>query len=541
MIFLKAHLVVVAATCIVAPSLSAQTTMTTDPVGFTTTSLLGNSDTYVGVPFTRPPEFTGMVQSADENTLTINGTPGWTNNQFVYSAGIQPKHYYVLIGNGGAVNPNEGHIYHITGNGSNTLSVDTTFESLRGIVANTEVTVIPYWTPATIFPATDAGVSFTATTSSASYQTQLRVPNASTAGINLPYSAIYFFSNNVNGTSNNIGWRVVGDNTTAHDDDPLLPDSYFVIRNQNGAPTLPLTAFGSVLMKKFAVPLLTSRTQQQDNAIALIRPVDVPLVSTGLAPIDESFTEYDQLMIFDNTQPSFDKAPSAIFVFRDGWKSSTDLGTDRGNYLIHAGSALLVRKAPTTDGTVFSHNSPTYPEPVPIMALQVASRKQHGNGHFNVNLPTVLDPGIECRVPGANNSYSLIYTFNRPVSSADGARLTQGSGNQPTVTVGPNANQLTVSLSGLATTPQHLVVALNGIHDTQGNTLTGMSSRLDVLIGDSTGNGAVNASDISQTQAQSGKPVTLSNFRNDMNANGSINSSDISLVQSKSGTRLPAN
>jgi len=301
MIFLKAHLVVVAATCIVAPSMSAQTTVTTDPVGFTTTSLLGNSDSYVGIPFTRSPEFMGMVQSANENTLTINGTPGWTNNQFVYSAGTQPKHYYVLIGNGGAVNPNEGHIYQITGNGSNTLSVDTTFESLRGIVANTEVTVIPYWTPATIFPATDAGVSFTVTTSSASYQTQLRVPNASAAGINLPYSAIYFFSNNVNGTSNNIGWRVVGDNTTSHDDDPLLPDSYFVIRNQNGAPTLPLTAFGSVLMKKFAVPLLTSRTQQQDNAIALIRPVDVPLVSTGLAPIDESFTEYDKLMIFDNT------------------------------------------------------------------------------------------------------------------------------------------------------------------------------------------------------------------------------------------------
>ena len=136
MIFLKGHLVVVAATCIVAPSLSAQTTMTTDPVGFTTTSLLGNSDTYVGVPFTRPPEFTGMAQSADENTVTINGTPGWTNNQFVYSAGTQPKHYYVLIWvMGGAVNPNEGHIYHITGNGSNTLSVDTTFESLRGIVA----------------------------------------------------------------------------------------------------------------------------------------------------------------------------------------------------------------------------------------------------------------------------------------------------------------------------------------------------------------------------------------------------------------------
>ena len=32
----------------------AQTTATTDPVGFTTTSCLGNSDTYLGIPFTRP-------------------------------------------------------------------------------------------------------------------------------------------------------------------------------------------------------------------------------------------------------------------------------------------------------------------------------------------------------------------------------------------------------------------------------------------------------------------------------------------------------
>ena len=88
--------------------------VTTDPVGFTTTSCLGNSDTYLGIPFTRPPEFTGTVQSANANTLTVNGAPGWTNNQFVYAAGTQPKHYYVLIGNGGATNLKEGHIYTVT-------------------------------------------------------------------------------------------------------------------------------------------------------------------------------------------------------------------------------------------------------------------------------------------------------------------------------------------------------------------------------------------------------------------------------------------
>ena len=83
----------------------AQTSVTTDPVGFATTSCLGNSDTYLGIPFTRLPEFIGTVQSVGTNTLTINGTPGWASNRFVYAAGTQPKHYYVLIGNGGATNP----------------------------------------------------------------------------------------------------------------------------------------------------------------------------------------------------------------------------------------------------------------------------------------------------------------------------------------------------------------------------------------------------------------------------------------------------
>jgi hypothetical protein len=62
---------------------------------------------------------------------------------------------------------------------------------------------------------------------------------------------------------------------------------------------------------------------------------------------------------------------------------------------------------------------------------------------------------------------------------------------------------------------------------------------MGVLIGDTTGNGAVNSSDIAQTQSQSGQPVTSSNLREDVTGNGAINSSDIALVQSQSGTALP--
>ena len=55
---------------------------------------------------------------------------------------------------------------------------------------------------------------------------------------------------------------------------------------------------------------------------------------------------------------------------------------------------------------------------------------------------------------------------------------------------------------------------------------------MDVLLGDTTANGSVNSSDISQTKAQSGTTASASNFRTDVTANGVINSSDISLVKS---------
>ena len=149
----KSHLAV-AVYLLVVLKAAAQTSITSDPVGLTTTSCLAKSDTYVSIPFTRPSEFVGTVRSAGGNTITINGTPGWSNNQFVYAPSSQSKHYYVLIGNGGTTNPKEGHIYQITGNGPNTLLVDATSDTLTGIIVDTEVAVIPYWTLATCVLAT---------------------------------------------------------------------------------------------------------------------------------------------------------------------------------------------------------------------------------------------------------------------------------------------------------------------------------------------------------------------------------------------------
>lgn len=81
-------------------------------------------------------------------------------------------------------------------------------------------------------------------------------------------------------------------------------------------------------------------------------------------------------------------------------------------------------------------------------------------------------------------------------------------------------------------------VALSGVTD--GNTLNDVKVPMRVLVGDISGDGVVNASDLSQVNAQVGAPLSGSDFRNDVNINRAINGSDVSFVKSKSGTALPS-
>ena len=58
-------------------------------------------------------------------------------------------------------------------------------------------------------------------------------------------------------------------------------------------------------------------------------------------------------------------------------------------------------------------------------------------------------------------------------------------------------------------------------------------------IGDTNGNGNVNASDIAQTKSQVGQAVTSGNFRTDVNTSGTINASDVAIIKSQIGTLSP--
>ncbi len=506
---------------------SAQS-VTTDSVGFTTNTLLGNSDSHIALPFIRPPAFVGGIQSAGGTTITVTGSP-WTASQFVYAAGTQPNHYYALIGPATVANPKEGHTYPIVSNTANTLTVDLGQDTLSGIPANAQVSVIPNWSLNTVFPANDASVSFTPTISTAQYKTQVRVPDVSATGINLPYTT-YFYSDNA--APGQVGWRLVGDNTTDRGDDPLLPDSHFVVRNLNGAPTLPLVSLGGVLTKKLAVPLVTSNSGQQDNPAGLVRPLDVPLNATGLNLTDGSFGPNDQLLLFNNAVAGIDKSPSAIYVqtaaANGPWRLSTDSVNDRGNDVIPSGTGFVIRKALSDGQPDFWTNN------LPVKAVSAVSRRSHNGTDYDIDLPLTGTPAVECRSTGG--AYRIVFTFPTPVTFND-ASVTSGAATTSTPSALGN-NQVAVDLSGVADV-QRVTVTLLNVND--GTNTNHVAVRMGVLVGDTNGNGTVNSSDIGLTKSQSGQPVTEFNFRNDLNINGGINSSDIGLVKSKSGTSLPPN
>ncbi len=162
------------------------------------------------------------------------------------------------------------------------------------------------------------------------------------------------------------------------------------------------------------------------------------------------------------------------------------------------------------------------------------SRKVHGGaGTFDIDLMPLATAGVECRSGGASGIYQMIVQFANAVTVTS-ASVIGGTGSVSGFSV--SGATVTVDLMNVANA-QTIFVKLTGVND---GTLSGdVPVAMNVLVGDTSGNGSVNASDVSQTKLQSGQAVTGSNFRTDVTVNGSINAGDVSSVKSRSGTSLP--
>jgi hypothetical protein len=135
--------------------------------------------------------------------------------------------------------------------------------------------------------------------------------------------------------------------------------------------------------------------------------------------------------------------------------------------------------------------------------------------------------------PTPSNAYQVVITFAAPVT-VTGANITSGSGNVSSTTV--SGSEVTVNLINVSNA-QVITITLTGVND--GTHSSSVNIPIAVLVGDTSANGSVNATDVSQTKAESGHALTAANFREDVSVNGSINSTDVGTVKAASGTALP--
>jgi hypothetical protein len=170
----------------------------------------------------------------------------------------------------------------------------------------------------------------------------------------------------------------------------------------------------------------------------------------------------------------------------------------------------------------------------PLQLLSAASRKTHGDaGTFDVNMPLTGEPAVECRSSGG--AHTLVFNFDANVASGSA----QVQGGTAGVSGSPvfAGNTMSVNLTGVSDL-QTITITVNNVNGASGRVLPSAAVSLHILAGDTTGNKSVNASDVGQTKAQSGRPVTAQNFRTDLAVNGSVNASDIALVKSQAGKNL---
>jgi hypothetical protein len=168
--------------------------------------------------------------------------------------------------------------------------------------------------------------------------------------------------------------------------------------------------------------------------------------------------------------------------------------------------------------------------------INAVSRKSHAGIFYNIGLPLAGAPGIECRLgsgPGFDG-HQVLVTFDSAVT-VGGVAVTS-AGGQAMGALSVSGPQVTVDLTIVANA-QTLGITLMNVND---GTATGnVSIPMGLLVGDTNGDGLVNAGDTTQTRSRSGQTTTATNFRSDVNSDGTINSGDQIAVRSRSGTFLP--
>lgn len=233
----------------------------TAPVGASTIAAPANHDTVLPLPLARSAVASGSVSAVSGSDLGVVSSQTWAAGDFVGK-----EAHYLRFKTGRAA----GRYYTVTANTADQLTVDWNGETPAASPGD-EFQVIPYWTLATLFPASEAGRAFVPR-SARDAGTLLYIRDSADLH-GAPPRAFFFQSG---------AWRMLGDAANADCGSiPLAPDSVLAIRN-HGVGTAITTTGGVHTVPASVVINAPGGTDRLDNELSLGVPASVTLAQSNL-------------------------------------------------------------------------------------------------------------------------------------------------------------------------------------------------------------------------------------------------------------------
>lgn len=169
--------------------------------------------------------------------------------------------------------------------------------------------------------------------------------------------------------------------------------------------------------------------------------------------------------------------------------------------------------------------------------LSVVSRRNQGGIIYDISAPLIDPSGVECRYGGVNGLYQVVLTFDQNIASGS-ALVTVGTGAVNSIAI--SGATMTVNLTGVAS-QQTLTVTASNVTNPSGAVLANAAVKLRILQGDVSGDGVVNAADLTWIRNSYGKLAGDAGFdpRADLNGDGAVNAADITTIRDNYGRQVP--
>lgn len=345
---------------------SAQSTSYTTPVGYISVSAPVSADSPFSIPLNRPASIQTTAASGSGTSLTLNvgglTVDQFTNKFFVqFNDGALAGRYFVISGNNAS---------------SGSTTVFTLEDSLGGsLIGTPSVSVIPFWTLNTLFPA-GAGVG----SSADPFVPESVVMFTDQVGTGINRATVGSYLYHAGSIDFPAGWYDSGNPFDGVKDDVvLIPDAMYIVRKESTAPATNIVISGEVPSVSPSNPFVVIASGENDNFVAQPLPVDLTLAQSGLFdagnPLDcairssdDPFVPGDQVLVFSDSPSTQNEATVASYLYHAGsidfpagwYDSGNPFGGLVTDAVLKAGRSFIIRKSA---GTPSASNYWTTPLP----------------------------------------------------------------------------------------------------------------------------------------------------------------------------------